>query len=204
MFLYSPYTFTIPENSSGLTFLSRVGQDGISNVVGSSRDPAATFTYAAWNTTLFLINPATGDVQSSSAAVFDYFVRTAYWFTAVVTDSYNLTATTNVTVSVLLVNQPPVFKNATALAIGYTIGRNSQPGTVSPSVISAWDRESDPLAYNIDAQAVPGMFAINPVTGVLTLVAYSTLLEPPTVFWVVVNASGVVGVDGCLRGWLLF
>ena len=187
-FVGAPYAMTVFENVTGLTPLNRTGLYNVHSIAAVDRNPTDNFTFSVANTTLFTVNATTGVVSTAASTILNYFVKNAYWFTAVVTDSFGLTATTNVSVSVLMINTPPYF-NGTQVAAGYTIGRNSQPGAASPVVITARDRESNALSYSLAGQAVPGMFVVD-ATGVLSVVGYSLLLEAPSAYWVLLTATG--------------
>ena len=184
----APFTFTVLETTAPLAPLNLSGLVGYGAVVAADRNTSDTFTYSITaGSSLFTVNRLTGAVAVGATANFNYFAQAGYWFNVTVTDAFNFSVTTNVSVQVVVVNTAPKFSNAT---FNYSVGRNSQPGTVLSGLLLATDRESDALNYTIGAQAVAGMFVVNVATGVVSVGGFSTLIESPTVLWLVLTATG--------------
>jgi hypothetical protein len=195
-FLGLPYTFTIPENAEPETAMVRVGTEDSTNVVATNRD-AEVLTWYYTNSTLFTIANDTGSL--TAIPMFDFETRSLYSLFVVVVDSNNLTTTTVVTVQVTNVDEPPYFANLTAVAAGYSVGRNSQRGTAVRGLVTAVDPENDTLVYSILDQSVPGMFAVDPMTGVVSVADFSTQVEPPSLFFIELFVIGTQAEAVCMH-----
>ncbi len=181
-------TVTITNVNEAPTFTSGATATVAENVATSTviytaaaTDPDAgstvTFSLTGADAALFTINPTTGVVTLNSSPNFE--ARPSYSINVVATDNGNpaLTTTQPVVVTVTNVNEAPTFAATTRTA---TLDENVAAGTVVPGSAVATDVDAGgTLTYSLTG-ADAARFAINAMTGVVTIVASPDFETRPT------------------------
>ncbi len=93
---------------------------------------------------------------------------------------------------VLQGNVPPAFVNISA----FSVPRNPSVGVYLNGSISTVD--ASVLLFSIVSQSVAGMFGVAPNGTLFVAMDYGLLIEPPTKFWVVIQAEGGKRAVHCL------
>ena len=140
----------------------------VGTVQASDPDAGQTLTYTmtGGNTnSTFAIDPFTG--QITVASMLDYETQSLYVLTVQVTDdgTPSLSATATVTIAVNDVNDAPVVNNQ-----AFSVDENSAGGTVVGTVVASDGDPGQTLVYAITAGNTGDTFAIDPATGLITLV----------------------------------
>jgi uncharacterized delta-60 repeat protein len=143
-------------------------------VTASDPDAGQTLRYSITNTTLpgaFYIDMQTGEIKASNSQLLDYETVTSVTLTVTVSDNGapQLSDSATVVISINDVNESPV-----AISPTYTVpelAANGVLGTVSASDVD----QGQTLTWEIFNSPVPGAFAINAGTGVLSIVDGSLL-----------------------------
>jgi VCBS repeat-containing protein len=176
-------TFGLAENSASGT--------SVGTVVATDPDPADTLTYSiiGGNTGgAFTIDSGTGEIEVASSAALDYEMTPSFLLTVQVEDSSGLTDTAAITINLSDVNETP-----TALDAVFGLAEDSPLGTVVGTVAASDPDAGDTLSYTIRSGNLGGAFAIDGLTGEIT-VADSTALDfettPVFVLTVEVQDSG--------------
>lgn len=163
----SAATFSISENSP-------VGF-AVGIVTAGDQDSGQSLSYAitGGNTGgAFALNATNGAITVASAAAVNFETNPTFALTVTVTDNGSPTRSSNATITVNLtnINETPVIA-----AQSFTIAENSPSGTVVGAVV-AGDLDADQsLTYSIAGGNTGGAFAINPSTGVITVIAPAAL-----------------------------
>jgi LPXTG-site transpeptidase (sortase) family protein len=182
--------FTIPSNSASATInlnqaptaialnpSSVAENQPINTVVGtlSTTDPDAldTFTYT--------LVPGAGSTDNASfnilgnslrtSAVFDYETKNSYSIRVRSTDSGGLFFEQQFTITVTNVNEAPTINPQF-----FSVAENSPNGTIVGTVLATDPDTGDTLTFAITAGNTGSTFAINPISGQIT-VANNTLLD---------------------------
>ena len=141
----------------------------VGTVLANDIVPSDTLTYAitAGNTAgAFAIHSATGAITVAGAL--NHATNPTYNLTVTVTDSGLLTDTAAVTITVQPVNhgsnQAPVVNDQ-----AFALSENISIGTSIGTVVATDPNPGDIRTYSITAGNVGGAFAINPLTGQLTV-----------------------------------
>ncbi|MDP2901989.1 MAG: ExeM/NucH family extracellular endonuclease [Methylovulum sp.] len=130
-------------------------------------DVGDTLSYSlkptAGDAAMFAINASTGFVTLKNSANFE--TRSSYSFTVVATDAGGLTAENAVGVTVLNVNEAPVFSSGN---IG-SVAENAAISTVIYTAVATDEDAGDTRNYSLKATADAGLLNINASTGAVTL-----------------------------------
>ena len=156
-----------------------------------------TYTIAAGNTgSAFAIDPVTGAITVANSAALDFEINPVFTLTINATDG-TLNDTAQVIVNLTNLNDnAPQIDDATAAALP----ENSPFGTAVYNVSEAFtgtdnDRDGQALTYSISGGNTGGAFAIDPVTGAITVANPAVLdFETNPVLTLTVNAT-----DGTLN-----
>ncbi len=161
-------SFTVFEKSAAGTAVGTV----------SVNDPdlgqGGTFAILAGNiSNAFAINPSTGEITVNNSAAVDYNVIQSFTLTVRYIDggTPSLIAFGQITIDVLQVNLPPDVPSQ-----GFSLAENSASGTVVGTVVATDANLNQSKAFSIINGNVNGAFAINALTGTLT-VANSAALD---------------------------
>ena len=152
-------SFAIPEDSSGGHF--------VGEVPASDPDTGDTLIYAIIGgdgVGLFQIDPVNGRITVDAAAVFDFETTTGYSLVVQVTDSGNLSDTATITIALSDVNELPALDHLTA-----TISENNVNGTVVGTLQASDPDTGDTLEFAITSGNESGAFALNPLSGMITV-----------------------------------
>ena len=166
-------TFSVEENSATGTM---VGQ-----MLASDPDQGQSLSYSilSGNTgNAFSINSSTGFISVANASALDFETRTSYELQVQVTDNGSpvLSASATALINVLDVNETPVINNQ-----DFEIDSNSPTGSVIGTVNATDPDAGQALSFAIVSGNTSGAFAINNVTGVLTVAnsqAVNYLINP--------------------------
>lgn len=174
--------FSITENTANGT--------AVGLVTGSDVDAGQTLTYAivSGNTNgAFAINAATGQITVANSAALNYEDTSGYELVLSATDNGTpaLTAFSTAAIIVTDVNEAPVLT-----ARSFSLNENSANGTVVGSAGGTDPDFAQLLTYSIVSGNTTGAFAINAVTGQIT-VANSVALDFETTpsFSLIVRAT---------------
>ncbi|WP_254512701.1 cadherin domain-containing protein [Anatilimnocola floriformis] len=164
VFVGSPYTFSLPENSAtGVA---------VGNVSANDADAGTTLVYSlsGAGSNNFAINPNTGAITVAAGATLNFEGIASFALTASVSDG---TATVNapVTINLTNVNEGPTLAPQT-----FSVAENSVNTTVVGTVVANDVDAGDTKSFAITAGNASGAFAINQSTGAIT-VANSSLLN---------------------------
>lgn len=152
--LVNDVTFTIPEDYA-------VGNIGV--ITGTDVDNVYMDGVAPFS---LLPN---GELYLTTAGVLDYFERDVYIFTGIAANNNGHTSTFTITINITLVNQTPVaYDQEVHITDGYANGDQV-------CQVEAMDRETDTLDYNIIDGDVEGLFEIDHLTGMITILDNTTL-----------------------------
>ncbi|MDY0029153.1 MAG: cadherin domain-containing protein [Pseudobdellovibrionaceae bacterium] len=117
---------------------------------------------------VFTINPTTGVITVSNAAMLDYETTTSYTLDITVTDDGTPPKSDTQTVTIDVLDIP---ENTAPVVTGFgpvSVNEGTSPGLVMGTVTST-DAESNTVTYSITAGNTGGMFSINSATGIITL-----------------------------------
>jgi VCBS repeat-containing protein len=159
--------FPVAENSPNGTI--------VGNVAASDTDAGQTLSFAitAGNTSgAFAIDAGSGQITVINGAALEFETTPMFNLTVQVTDSGipTLSDTATVTINVTDVNEPPVISNQ-----GFAVAENSPNGIVVGTVVASDPDAAQTLNFAITAGNTSGAFAIDTLTGQLT-VANSAVL----------------------------
>lgn len=166
-------TFDIAENSP----LGTV----IGTILAEDQDFGQTLTYEILSgneSGAFAIDPATGELTIADPSLFNFEVQSEFVLTVQVTDDGegNLSDIATITINVTDVNEAPVFEDIE----GFEVFENSDNGTIVGTVTATDEDFGQTLTYEIVGGNESGAFAIDPVTGEIT-VADGTVLDFETI-----------------------
>lgn len=171
--------FALDENS--------INGSAVGTVTAVDQDSGDTISYSitAGNTGgAFAINPTTGAITVSSSAALNFEVTPAFILTVQATDGL-LPSTATVTVNLNNLNEPPVLAGQ-VFAIGENSANLSPVGTLTASDPDA----GSVISYSITAGNTGNAFAINSVSGALTVNSSAALnFETTPVFTLTVQAT---------------
>ena len=160
-------TFAIDENSSNGT--------SVGSVVATDPDTgdSHTFTITNGNTGgVFAINSATGEITVDDSALLNYEGATTYTLTVEVTDSAMNLQTSTVTINVSDLNEAPVFTPNGP----FSLDENTTNGSAVGNAGGVVDPDAgDTYTYAITAGNTNSAFAIDPLTGDITVADSSAL-----------------------------
>jgi len=147
----------------------------VGTVVASDPDAGDSLTYAitAGNTGgAFAINSSTGQITVASAAVLDFETNPSFALTVQVTDDGTpvLNDTATVTLTLADVNESPVVDDQ-----GFALDENSANGTVVGTIVASDPDSGDSVTYAVIAGSGIGVFAVDSVTGQITVSDSSAL-----------------------------
>ncbi|MBI1348007.1 hypothetical protein GC163_17175 [bacterium] len=163
----SPATFTIVKNLPA----GRV----VGSITASDPDLSAgdqlTYSFSGGNVSnTFAIHPTTGVITVNNPALLDYVSQPVFHLRVAVTDTGNITRKADVTVNVLDVNSPPEIADQS-----FSIAENLAVSTFVGQVIARDINPTDTLTYGLSGGNVNNAFAIDTVTGVITVRTPSAL-----------------------------
>ncbi|MBC8876496.1 MAG: cadherin domain-containing protein [Planctomycetes bacterium] len=164
---------TVSDASFGITENSANGT-AVGMVSASDPDAGDTVTYAitGGNTSgAFAIDSVTGEISVANNAALDFETIPAFDLTIVVQDGGGLTDTGNVTIDVGDVNEAPTANN-----VSFSLPENSPSGTNAGTVAGTDPDAGDTVTYSITDGNEVGAFAIDSVTGEIT-VADTSLID---------------------------
>ncbi len=153
------FSFTIAENSppgSSVGFVT--GNDLDAQALKYSLDSGAEFG--------LLIDEDTGELTVGPNADLNFEADSQYLLTVVISDQFDLTATTQVTVNLSDLNEPPVAELGT-----FAVAEGSVNGTVVGQ-IHAPDpdvAQNQTVTFEVIGGSGAGIFAVNPANGLITL-----------------------------------
>lgn len=144
-------------------------------VIASDPDAGQTLRYSIVDQSVpeaFMIRMYTGEIIVWRSAVLDYETVSQITVTVRVTDSANpaLSATATVNVSINDVNESPVMDSQF-----FSVAENAANGTVLGAINGSDVDFGQTLTWTISSTPVPGAFAVNPATGVLSVADGSLL-----------------------------
>ncbi|HUU91041.1 MAG TPA: cadherin domain-containing protein, partial [Phycisphaerae bacterium] len=157
--------FSVAENSALGT--------AVDVVVASDPDAGDSLTYAitAGNTgSAFAINGTTGQVTVNNVAALDFETNPTFALTVEVTDTGALSDSATVTVNVTDVNEAPDVD-----AQIFSTPETSEDGTIVGTVVASDPDPGDTLGYAITGGTGVGIFAVDPVSGQITVLDASAL-----------------------------
>lgn len=160
--------FSIAENSSPGTVVGRV--------IASDVDAGQSLSYFIASSSLpgaFTINASTGHITVADSSLLNYEVVQNATLQVAVSDNGNPAQTSSATISIAVTN---VNERPTVGIQTYTITENLPNGTVVGQVIASDVDAGQVLSYAITSSQVPGAFAVNSVTGEITI-ADSSLID---------------------------
>lgn len=177
-------SFTVAENSANGTTLG--------NVQASDPDTTApnntkNFSITNGNTNnAFTINPSTGAIAVSNAAVLDFETTQSFGLTVTVTDGNGQSASQGVAVNLTNVNEPPTVTPGQ----DFSVDENSPLGT-SLGEVAANDPDTNKvLTYSITGGNTGNAFAVNASTGGITVNTVAAVnFETTPVFNLTVTAT---------------
>ena len=136
-------------------------------VEASDPDPLDTLTFSivGGNTGgAFAINPTTGEITVANSAVLDFETNPTFTLTVQITDNHGATDTAEVEISLIDFNETPALGDDS-----FTLAENSATGTAVGTVTGTDPDADDSLTYAILEGNDGGAFAINPLTGEVTV-----------------------------------
>lgn len=175
--------FTVAENAVSGTV--------VGTVVSSDVDAGQTRTYAITSSApisgAFAIDATTGEITVVDGSLLNFEAISAVVLTVTVTDNGNpaLSYSAVVVVSLTDVNEAPMIADQSLTVAENTLSTN-RIGFVTGSDVDA----GQSLTYSIASSTLPGAFAINPVTGEVTVANGSLLnFEAETSATLIVTAT---------------
>jgi hypothetical protein len=157
--------FTVAENSANGTVVGKV--------IATDPDIGDTLSYAITGGDpggAFAIDAATGDITVADATQLDFESAPVFNLTVTVTDGSALSDTATVTIDLTDLNEAP-----TAVDAAFTLPESSADGTSVGTVLATDPDVGDTLGFAITAGDPGGVFAIDAVTGEITVADSSQL-----------------------------
>jgi VCBS repeat-containing protein len=160
--------FTLAENSANGTSFG-------ATIAATDVDPGQTlsFTITAGNTGgAFAINAATGEITVANQASLDYETSPSFTLTIAATDDGvpPLSGTGTFAIALTDVNETPTVAPAT-----FNVDENAAVATTVGTPVASDPDAGQTLTYAIIAGNTGGAFAINPVTGAITVATPAAL-----------------------------
>ena len=154
-------SFTVTENLANGT--------NVGTLASSDVDAGQILTYDIFASTApgaFALNATTGQLTVADSSLLNYEARTSITMTVRVTDNGNpaLSSLATVTITVLNVNEAPVVANQS-----FSVAENSAFGTIVGTVLATDQDVGQSRSYSINFGNFGGAFAINSVTGRITV-----------------------------------
>lgn len=185
----SDVTFSIDENPA-------IGAV-VGTVMATDPDASDTLTYAIISGNAggqFSINGSTGQITIANPVGIDFETNPSFALVVRVTDNGTMPSAlfddANVTINVNNLNEPPIVTNAT-----FTLAENSPNATVVGTVTAADPDPGQTVTFSIVSGNTGGAFAINPVTGQITVANSAALdFETSPSFNLIVGATDNAGV----------
>lgn len=184
----SPSSVTVPENTPATTVVLDVNATPIAG-------HTFVYTLSGPDAAQFTINPATGEIRFAASPDFDAPVdvgaNNVYNVTVTATADFIPTRSVSqdVTITVTPLNDlPPVFVDASPV---FSLPENAPVGTVVGTVTANdADSPANSVTYSIISGNESGAFAIDPVTGQITVVNSAVLnFEVNPAFTLIVRAT---------------
>ncbi len=167
-------TNSAPEFSEGSSATRSIDENtatdvSIGTAVEATDEDNDTLTYSLGGTdaSSFSIDDTTGQLKTSAAL--NYETKASYAVTVSVSDSNGGSASINVTINVVDVNEAPTFTAGTSTTRSIT--ENTATGVNIGSAVAATDPENDTLTYTLDGDD-KASFDIESTTGQLKTKAY--------------------------------
>ncbi|MDB5387490.1 MAG: hypothetical protein JWM11_3136 [Planctomycetaceae bacterium] len=189
--IVAPATFSVPENSAVNTTV------GIVSATDPNAGQTVTFSIVSGNFgNAFAINLTTGALTVTNPAALNFETNPSFQLSVKVTDNGTpaLSASSTITINLIEVNQAPVVVPAT-----FSLPGNSAVNT-AVGTVSAMDPDAgQTLSFSIVSGNVGGAFAINPVTGALTVANSAALnfeVNPTFHLTVRVTDNGTPSLEG--------
>ena len=144
----------------------------VGTVTGTDPDASDTKTYRLTDTAggRFAINAGTGEITVADGSLLNYESAASHTVTVRVTDSGGLSYDETFTINLTNVNEGPTDLSLSA----NTVAEQASTGTVVGTVTGTDPDTGDTMTYSLTDTA-GGRFAIDPTTGVLTVVDGSLL-----------------------------
>jgi VCBS repeat-containing protein len=164
----------------------------VGTVIATDEDANQTLTYSISGASAagaFAINGSTGEITVADASLLDFESGQSVMLTISVTDNGNpnpaLTTTREIVIHLTDVNEAPVIADQ-SFAVAENSLNTNRVGFVTGSDVDA----GASLTYSITSSSLPGAFAINPVTGEVTVTDGSLLdFEAVTSATLVITAT---------------
>ncbi|MEQ1824648.1 MAG: cadherin repeat domain-containing protein, partial [Pirellula sp.] len=147
----------------------------VAQIVASDPDPSQSLTYEfLGNSGPFGVDRATGAVKVVGQQIWDFEIMPPLVVSLRVSDNFNPPAstTTNITITPIDVNEPPVL-SANQFTLSEKAPAGTIVGTLSASDVDAGLNGS--LRYVLGEDLPPDSFSLDPVSGVMTLLAGASL-----------------------------
>jgi hypothetical protein len=182
VFAGTPFTFTVDENSSNGSVVGTI------HATDPDNGQTVQYTITGGNVgNAFTLNPTTGVLTVAKSTMLDFETNPVFNLTIQAFDDGTLRRTIDsaVTINLRDVNDAPKVVEQTI-----QIDENS-PASAVIGTVSATDQDSgQTVTFQIDSGNVDGAFAIDPVTGVLTIANSQAIdFETHSVFHLVIRAT---------------
>jgi len=131
--------FSLDENAPNGTL--------VGTVQASDPDPDDDLTYSL-ESTVFTIDPATGEIRVAHTAALDFETAVAFTLAVQVTDSGGLSDTAIITITLEDLNEPPVIKPP----FSFSVDENAPDGTIIGTITAEDPDYGDTLTFSIVEQ----------------------------------------------------
>ena len=187
VFEQDSYAFELEENRDG-----REEPVALGTVTATDAGDTLTYAISGGDTDLFTIDAASGMLSYIGPGEDFESEPNSYGLTVTATDGVGLSATAPVTVEIVDVNEPPVFKRD---SYEFELEEN-RIGPVELDALTAADPDAgDTVAYGISAGG-EGLFAIDAASGMLSYTGPGEDYESePNVYDLTVNATDGEGLS---------
>ncbi|MCA9200637.1 MAG: cadherin repeat domain-containing protein, partial [Planctomycetales bacterium] len=147
----------------------------VGDIVASDADPGDSLTFELVGGTgqgFFSVNPITGEIAVTNASVLDAETTTSFTLEIEVTDEANATATATMTINVTDINESGATAPIDSDSNDNEIGDSAVAGTPVGITAESYDTDaSDSITYSLETGLADNdLFAIDPVTGIVTVV----------------------------------
>ena len=130
-----------------------------------TQSPWKDVTYRLFDTSIFSVNPTTGEVSVNRAEILDHETTVEYELDVELTDGGGLVTNGRVTITVTDVNEAPYFNEKT---LEFHVDENiNVPFQINRVVAFDYDRPAQQLSYSLKASS--DKFAIDSETGYISL-----------------------------------
>ncbi|NVO19613.1 MAG: T9SS type A sorting domain-containing protein [Bacteroidetes bacterium] len=163
----SNQSFTLAENTANGT--------SVGTVVATDPDAGQALTYSilSGNTNgAFAINSSNGNITVSNSTVLNFESTPSFSLVIKVQDNGTTALSNQATVAIGLtnVNEAPILANQS-----FSVAENSGNGTVVGTIVASDPDAGSVLTYVLVSGNINGAFAVNSVTGALTVLNYAAL-----------------------------